>query len=216
MSCSAMRVAIAAAAPGRSCTVRPHVIAALVALHRRARRHLRGVPTGRPNGACGPAARHVGDVGDHRRGGRVAAGAGPDSVSSLTASASIATALVTPITCAMAEVRRHHGRVHALLDAAFGALGDAEQLDAVAEFVGHREIERRDGGDAFDIDRVGVDLRAEGEAGQDGELVRRVVALDVEGRVGLGIAEPLRILEAVVEGQALRPPCASGCSCRCR
>ena len=35
---------------------------------------------------------------------------------------------------------RHHGRVHALLDAALGALRDAEQLDAVAEFVGRADI----------------------------------------------------------------------------
>ena len=33
--------------------------------------------------------------------------------------------------------------------------------------------------------------------------MRRVVALDVEGRIGLGIAQPLRILQAGVEGQAL-------------
>ena len=33
--------------------------------------------------------------------------------------------------------------------------------------------------------------------------MRRVVAFDVEGRIGLGIAQPLRILQAGVEGQAL-------------
>ena len=46
-------------------------------------------------------------------------------------------------------------------------------------------------------------LRAEGKAGQDRQLVRGVVALDVEGRVGFGIAQPLRVLQAGVEGQAL-------------
>ena len=35
---------------------------------------------------------------------------------------------------------RHHGRVHALLDAAVGALRDAEQLDAVAEFAGRADV----------------------------------------------------------------------------
>ena len=34
--------------------------------------------------------------------------------------------------------------------------------------------------------------------------MRGVVALDVEGRIGLGIAQPLRVLQAGVEGQALR------------
>ena len=46
--------------------------------------------------------------------------------------------------------------------------------------------------------------RAEGEARQDGELVGGVEAADVEGRVGLGIAEALRVGQAVLEGQALQ------------
>ncbi len=44
---------------------------------------------------------------------------------------------------------------------------------------------------------------AEGKRRQDRKLVRRVVALDVEGRIGFGIAEALRFLQAVREGQAL-------------
>ena len=93
--------------------------------------------------------------------------------------------------------------MHALLDAVVGALGDAEQLDAIAELVGRLEIGRRDRRNALDIDRVRIDLGAEREAGQDRELVRGVVALDVEGRIGLGIAEPLRVLQAVGERQLL-------------
>ena len=45
-------------------------------------------------------------------------------------SASTATALGTPSTSAITLPLRHHGRVHALLDAGVGALRDAEQLDA--------------------------------------------------------------------------------------
>ncbi len=60
-------------------------------------------------------------------------------------------------------------------------------------------------GNAFDIDRVGIDLGAEGEARQDRELLRGVVAVDVEGRIGLGIAEPLRLAQTVVEGE---PSCS--------
>ena len=41
-------------------------------------------------------------------------------------------------------IHRHHGRVHALLDAAVGALRDAEQLDAIAEFGGGADVGRRD------------------------------------------------------------------------
>ena len=50
----------------------------------------------------------------------------------------------------------------------------------------------------------GVDPRAEGERGQDRELVGGVEAADVEGRIGLGVAEPLRLGEAVLEGELLQ------------
>ena len=162
------------------------------------------------------AAGDVGDVAHHRGGGRVAAGAGPDSISWPTKSASTATALVTPSMRAIGRGLRHHRRVDALLDARLGAAGDAEQLDAVAELVGRLDVGLRDRRDALDIDRVGIDLGAEGDRGQERELVRGVVALDVEGRVGLGIAEPLGVGEAVGEGEAAPAPSGSGCSCRCR
>ena len=58
--------------------------------------------------------------------------------------------------------------------------------------------------DALDVDRVRVDLGAEGERGQDRELVGRVEAVDVEGRIGLGVAELLRGREAI--GEASSPP----------
>ena len=83
--------------------------------------------------------------------------------------------------------------MHALLDAGFGPDRDAEQLDAVAELAGGIEIGKRDRRNAFDIDGAGIDLGAEGEARQNGELLRGVVAFDVEGRIGLGIAQPLRV-----------------------
>ena len=111
---------------------------------------------------------------------------------------------------------RHHRRMDALLDAGVGAAGDAEQLDAVAELVGRLDVGRRDRRDALDIDRVGVDLGAEGDGGQQRELVGGVVAADVEGRIGLGVAEPLGRGEALGEGEAAPAPSGSGCSCRCR
>src|SRR5207237_9710627 len=40
------------------------------------------------------------------------------------------------------------------------------------------------------------DLGAEGEAREDGELVRGVEAADVEGRIGLRVAQSLRLLQA--------------------
>ena len=52
------------------------------------------------------------------------------------------------------------------------------------------------------------ELGAEGEARQDGELVRGIEAADVEGRIGLGVAALLRLLQHVAEGAVLgRPSC---------
>ncbi len=93
--------------------------------------------------------------------------------------------------------------MHALLDPLLRAHRDTEQLHAIAELVCPGEILGRDRGDALDIDRALVDLGAEGEARQDRELLRGIMALDVEGRIGLRVAEPLRLLEAFRKGQLL-------------
>ncbi len=93
--------------------------------------------------------------------------------------------------------------MHALLDAFRRPHRHAQELDAIAELVGGGEVGRRDRGNAFDIDRALLDAGAEGKARQDRELLRGVVALDVESRIGLGIAEPLRLLQAIGERQAL-------------
>ncbi len=77
---------------------------------------------------------------------------------------------------------------------------DAQQLHAIAEFVRRRQIGGRNRGNAFDIDRALVDLGAERKARQDRELLRGVVTLDIETRIGLGIAQPLRLLQAFGEG----------------
>ena len=103
----------------------------------------------------------------------------------------------------MAECGRHHGRVHALLDAAFGHQRDAQQLDAVAEVVGGLDVRLRDALDALDVDLVEGDAGAEGEARQQGELVGGVEAADVEGGIGLGVALRLRFLEDIGEGAML-------------
>ena len=185
-------------APTGGCSSRPRGAASARAAAVSSRR--RGQAEGRPSGA----ARDVGDVGDDGGGGGVAAGAGADQ---------------RQLAHRVGIDGDGVGHAHHLRDGEdFGtmvgwtrcsmpvarALGDAEQLDAVAEFVGHLQVERRDRRDALDMDRLGVDLGAEGEARQDGELVGGVEAVDVEGRVGLRIAEALRVLQAVVEGQPLQ------------
>ena len=128
---------------------------------------------------------------------------GPTRVSSPTASPSIETAFEHAHGLGERGALRHHGRVDALLDPVGRALGDAEQLDAEAEFVGRGEIGESDRLDALDRDRGRVDPEAEGEGGEDGELVRGVEAADVEGRIGFGVAETLGLGEADVERQVV-------------
>ena len=63
-----------------------------------------------------------------------------------------------------------------------------------------RDVDGVDMADAFDMDRLEIHLGAERDAGENGKLVRRVDAIDIEGRIGFGIAEALRIREHVGEG----------------
>ncbi len=81
--------------------------------------------------------------------------------------------------------------------------GDAQELDAVAHVLGRLDVGLGDRLDALDVDLVEGDLGAEGEARQDGELVGGVEAADVEGRIGLGVAARLRLLQHLVEGAVL-------------
>ena len=94
-------------------------------------------------------------------------------------------------------------RVHAQLDAGRGAARDAEQLDAVAEFLGVFHILAGELRDALGISLVELHRYAEGDRRQDGELVRGIDALDVEGRIGLGVAQGLRLFQHVVERRPL-------------
>src|SRR6516164_2690987 len=100
-------------------------------------------------------------------------------------------------------VLRDHGRMHALLYALVGLYRDAQQLHAVAELGGPFEVFGRDRRNAFHVDGALIDLGAESEARQDRELLRSIMALDVEGWIGLGVTEPLRLLQAVRERELL-------------
>ena len=98
---------------------------------------------------------------------------------------------------------RHQRRVHPQLDALGRALGDAQELDAIAQLLGVADVLRAQLGDAFDIGLVELHRDAEGDRRHDGGLVRGVHPFDVEGGVGLGIAQALRLLEHHVEVQPL-------------
>src|SRR5581483_11313615 len=64
-------------------------------------------------------------------------------------------------------------------------------------------IGRLDGRYALDINRALVDFGAERERSEDGKLLRRVVALDVEAGIGFGVAELLRFPQTCFEGKLL-------------
>ena len=87
---------------------------------------------------------------------------------------------------------------------------DAEQLDAVAELLGVADVGRLQLGDAFDVRLVELHRHAERDGAHDRRLVRGVDAFDVEGRVGLGIAQALRLLQHGVEVQPLGAHLATG------
>src|SRR5262249_19426557 len=99
--------------------------------------------------------------------------------------------------------RGNQGRMHPQLDAAGLALGDAEELDAVAQFLGITDVLAGELRDAFGVDRRELHLDTNSDGRHDGELVRLVHALNVEGRVGHGIAPLLRLTENVRETRPL-------------
>jgi hypothetical protein len=66
-------------------------------------------------------------------------------------------------------------------------LGDGQQFDAVAELGGELDVHGGDFGDSLDVDIVEIDLHAESQGRENGQLVGRILSLDVQGRIGLGI-----------------------------
>ena len=113
------------------------------------------------------AARNIGHIGHHGGRGRHAAGARPDQRDRRKAVGVDRHGVGHAHHLRDRGVLRHHGRMHALLDALVGAHRDAEQLHAVAEFVGRIEIGGRDRRNALHINRRRIDLGAEGEARKD-------------------------------------------------
>ena len=89
--------------------------------------------------------------------------------------------------------------MNSLLPSHARGLGDAEELDAVAEFPGHLEVEGYQPLDPLGGDGLEGPARAKGHAGEQGQLVGGVDALDVEGRVRLGVAQLLGLLQDDLE-----------------
>ena len=80
---------------------------------------------------------------------------------------------------------------------------DPEQLHDVAEVVGHLDVAGGDAGDALTRHVLAGDDGVVGDAGEDGELGRGVVAVDVRARVCLGVAQRLCAGQHVGVGRVL-------------
>src|SRR5665648_1280017 len=92
------------------------------------------------------------------------------------------------------DERRVHAHVHPAVD----ELGDAQQLGHEAEARAVGDIGGRHAADALVVHVVQARAAVETDRGEDRHLGSRVLAADVLGGVGLGVAEPLRFLEHVV------------------
>src|SRR5215468_4422592 len=179
-----------------------NVVAALVALHRRFLGITQLVDRAAKRRRA-DAARHIGDIRDHGGCGCSPARAGADQRDRRNALAVDGHSVGHAHHLGNRGGLRHHRRMYALLDPLGGAHGHAEKLDAIAELFCGAKVFRLDRGNAFDVDRALRHLGAEGEAREDRKFLRGVVAVDVERRVGLGIAEPLRVLQAFGKRQSL-------------
>ena len=108
-------------------------------------------------------------------------------------------------------LKRHQRRIYPCRNPLLAFIGgeafaDRQQLDRAAQRPGRREVGRGDLGDALAVDVVGGDAGVERDRGQDRGLGRGVIALDVGGRVGLGIAERAGIGQCrCVVGACARP-----------
>ena len=87
--------------------------------------------------------------------------------------------------------------VHADVDAGVGVAGDAQQLNGVAELAGSGDVLGADGTDTLLVHIIGGHAGAKADGGEDCRLAGGVEAVDVGGRVGLGIALSLCVGEHV-------------------
>ena len=99
---------------------------------------------------------------------------------------------------------RDHRRVrpHAHAGAVGRLLADGQHLHHAAHLARAGDVGRGDLGDALAVHVRGRDPAVERETGQDGGLGRGVEALHVGGRVGLRVAQLLRLVQRVGEAGA--------------
>ena len=100
--------------------------------------------------------------------------------------------------------RRDQGGPHRRVQAARVGkqLGPRHLPDDASQPAGVGDVDGGDRGDRLHRDVVDAHDAAESDAGEDRQLGPGVVAVDVVGRVRLGVSEPLRFRQRVPEGQA--------------
>ena len=88
--------------------------------------------------------------------------------------------------------RGDKGRVYARFDTLFAVLADGKQFEGIPKLFAVRDILAADPADTL-AEYLGIRyFGMECERGQNREFVQRVVALDVGGRIRLGITERFR------------------------
>ena len=99
-------------------------------------------------------------------------------------------------------VERHQHRMDALEQAFWPILRHADQADTEAQGRRLGNVGGDHMADAGGGDMVEVQFGAKGQAGKDGQLVRGIDAVNVEARIGLGIAQFLGFLQHLVKAPA--------------
>ena len=90
--------------------------------------------------------------------------------------------------------RHQHGR-YAGVNGRAVDLRTRDLADGAAQLLRVGEVDGVDSGDGLGGDSVGIELGVESDAREDAEFGAGVVAVDVGGRIGLGVAELLRVGE---------------------
>ena len=147
-------------------------------------------------------ARHSHQVADHSHAGGKRAGA----LAVVKAVAAVLTADPDRVVgaaharqnCVLGDERRAHREDQTLRRLP----GGRDEPDGVIELVGVLEIDGRDPADALGVNVGRGDLLAESERRQDGQLGAGVLAVDVGARIGLGVAQALRLGEHFLEVRA--------------
>src|SRR5476649_1187497 len=151
---------------------------------------------------AGHGANHVNQVGDHRRSGRLHAGAGAVEQGRTCRVAVDHHRVHHAIDVGDQTIGRDQRRVYTQLDTGRGAARYAQVLDAVAQGFGVIHVGGGQLGDAFGVGLVELQRDPEGNGSQDRQLVGRIDTFHVKGRIGFGITQRLGFSQYVRERAA--------------